>query len=212
MFRRINMNNKYGVYAKEVYIHLEINPATLRNWSTMIESHGYNFEKNPKGQRIYYQREIFALSNLKTLLSQRESLESATKAIATKLIEQKSAETAIGAITENQQNEETITLSRSDLDNYINNMEKKFSEFIAKRDALFIEEMKKRDERLLEAINKMQLQIAAGQEAIESNVQEDTKEDYTNVILNEIKELRQQISTSQSEGKKGLLQKLFGKD
>lgn len=212
MFRRKNMNNKYGVYAKEVYIHLDINPATLRNWSTMIESHGYNFEKNPKGQRIYYQREIFALSNLKTLLAQRESLESATKAIAIKLIEQKSAETAIGAIVENQQNEEIITLSRSDLDNYIDNMEKRFSDFITKRDALFIEEMQKRDNRLLEAINKMQLQIAASQETTESNTEDKTNNENTEVILNEIKALKQQISSSQSEGKKGLLQKLFGKD
>ncbi|MES9793560.1 hypothetical protein ABWL24_24345 [Priestia megaterium] len=31
------MNNKYGVFAKEVYMHLDINPATLRNWSSMIE-------------------------------------------------------------------------------------------------------------------------------------------------------------------------------
>ncbi|MGW9018697.1 hypothetical protein [Priestia megaterium] len=210
------MNNKYGVFAKEVYMHLDINPATLRNWSSMIESHGYEFEKNHKGQRIYYQREIFALSSLKTLLSQRESLESATKAVATKLVDEKSAEKAISAITEKEENENNITLSKSDLDNYIDNLERKFSEFIAKRDALFIEEMQKRDKLLLEAINKMQLQVTASKEAIESSIQDDNKDDYknehTDIILNEIKELKQQISASQVEGKKGLFQKLFGKD
>ncbi|MGE1115672.1 hypothetical protein ACQJ0K_28530 [Priestia megaterium] len=198
------MNNKYGVYSKEVYLHLDINPATLRNWSSLIESHGYEFEKNAKGQRIYYQREIFALSSLKTLLAKRESLESATKAVASKMKDERSAEKAISAITENQQKQDSITLTKSDLDNYINNIEQKFSDFIAKRDALFIEEMQKRDKLLLEAINKMQLQITASQD--------DNKHENTDIILNEIKELKQQLSSSQSEGKKGLLQKLFGKD
>ncbi|SDE77414.1 hypothetical protein SAMN04487777_1266 [Priestia aryabhattai B8W22] len=210
------MNNKYGVFAKEVYMHLDINPATLRNWSSMIESHGYEFEKNHKGQRIYYQREIFALANLKTLLAQRESLESATKAVATKLIEEKSAEKAISAITGKEEDENSITLSKSDLDNYIDNLERKFSDFIAKRDALFLEEMQKRDKLLLEAITKMQLQVAASKEAIETSINDDNKDEYknehTDIILNEIKELKQQISASQAEGKKGLFQKLFGKD
>ncbi|PEU51314.1 hypothetical protein CN395_28735 [Priestia megaterium] len=210
------MNNKYGVFAKEVYMHLDINPATLRNWSSMIENHGYEFEKNHKGQRIYYQREIFALANLKTLLAQRESLESATKAVAAKLVEEKSAEKAISAITEKEEDENSITLSKSDLDNYIDNLERKFSDFIAKRDALFLEEMQKRDKLLLEAITKMQLQVAASKEAIETSINDDNKDDYknehTDIILNEIKELKQQINASQAEGKKGLFQKLFGKD
>ncbi|MEK1833564.1 hypothetical protein AAAC51_45570 [Priestia megaterium] len=75
--------------------------------------------------------------------------------------------------------------------------------------------MQKRDKLLLEAITKMQLQVTASKEAIETSINDDNKDDYknehTDIILNEIKELKQQISASQAEGKKDCFRSFLGR-
>ncbi|MCJ7983685.1 hypothetical protein MUB16_04440 [Priestia sp. OVL9] len=61
----------------------------------------------------------------------------------------------------------------------------------------------------------MQLQVAASKEAIETSINDDNKDDYknehTDIILNEIKELKQQISASQAEGKKDCSKSFSGR-
>ncbi|MGW9018696.1 hypothetical protein [Priestia megaterium] len=48
--------------------------------------------------------------------------------------------------------------------------------------------MQKRDKLLLEVINRIQLQFTASKEAIESSIQDDYKNEYTDIILSEVKE------------------------
>jgi transposase-like protein len=58
----------YGFFSKEVAIQLEINPNTLRRWSIELEKYGYEFTRNEKDQRIYYDRDLVALTDFKKML------------------------------------------------------------------------------------------------------------------------------------------------
>ena len=42
------MSNEFGTFSKEVAIHLDINPSTLRRWASELEKQGYKFERNDK--------------------------------------------------------------------------------------------------------------------------------------------------------------------
>ena len=54
---------EYGMFAKELALNLDINTNTLRRWAIELEEQGYEFSRNDKNQRIYYQRDILALSD-----------------------------------------------------------------------------------------------------------------------------------------------------
>ncbi|MFP7176855.1 DNA-binding protein [Priestia filamentosa] len=62
--------SKYGYFAKNVAINLEVTTSTLRRWSIELEKAGYTFERNDKDQRIYYQHDINAFKRLKKLISE----------------------------------------------------------------------------------------------------------------------------------------------
>lgn len=110
------MNHEFGVYAKEVALHLDIETSTLRKWCIALEKYGYEFERNEKEQRIFYHRDILALSELKTLLKERYLFENAAKAVATKYLNKKNAARTLSVIMDNS---EKIALSREELSSTI---------------------------------------------------------------------------------------------
>ncbi|OXS72953.1 MerR family transcriptional regulator [Domibacillus enclensis] len=110
---------EYGALSKEVALHLNINPNTLRRWSLELEKHGYHFERNNKGQRIYYERDLRALSECKMILEKGQSMENATKAIASRFIEQNNAQKTLGVILDSKEDAENITLSKRDLESIV---------------------------------------------------------------------------------------------
>lgn len=173
----MNNANEFGTLSKEVAIYLDINPNTLRRWSLELEKHGYIFERNNKDQRIYYERDIQTLSELKIILDKGQSMDNATKAVATKYKERKNAEKTLSVIVNNEENNEQITLSKRDLESMIEStVEKSVVKAIEQeREAMFKafelkmdDSIEKRDRILMQSINRTmeekRLEIAATKE------------------------------------------------
>ena len=107
---------KMGAFSKEVAVHLGISPNTLRRWCLELESKGYSFERNNNDQRVFYDRDIVALSEVQNLLGQRQSMEDATKTVAVKYKDKENAEKMMGVIKETG---DSIALSPEQLQNML---------------------------------------------------------------------------------------------
>lgn len=169
--------NEFGTLSKEVAFHLDINPNTLRRWSLELEKHGYIFERNNKDQRIYYERDIQALLELKTILDKGQSMENATKVVATKHKERKNAEKTLSVIINDERDNEKIALSKRELESMIEStVEKAVIKAVEQeREAMFkvfelkmSDSIEKRDRMLMQSINQTmeekRLEIAAAVE------------------------------------------------
>lgn len=54
-------------WSKDVYEMLDIGASTLRRWAAELEKKGWTFEKDDSGRRRYYERDVDALSSIKTM-------------------------------------------------------------------------------------------------------------------------------------------------
>lgn len=59
----------FGYFAAEVCKELNLNSNTLRKWSLAMEDSQYKFERNPRNQRIYYEKDIALLKRMKDLMA-----------------------------------------------------------------------------------------------------------------------------------------------
>ncbi|MEF3225947.1 MerR family transcriptional regulator, partial [Campylobacter jejuni] len=84
-------NGSFGYFAKDVASDLEVTTSTLRRWSIELEKLGYQFERNDKEQRIYYERDFKAFRELKKLLSNSVPFVDAIKAVVSMDLENKNA-------------------------------------------------------------------------------------------------------------------------
>lgn len=66
---------EYGYFVQEVAKQLEINANTLRRWSIKLEKMDYTFKRNDCNQRIYYQKDIEILRQMKIYLKQNWKLD-----------------------------------------------------------------------------------------------------------------------------------------
>lgn len=82
-----NAEENFGYFAKTVSERLGIAKDTLRSWSLKLEADGVRFERNARDQRIYYEKDIRALENMKELLNLQQPLNDVSKAIAKKIEE-----------------------------------------------------------------------------------------------------------------------------
>ncbi|WP_243821225.1 MerR family transcriptional regulator [Bacillus thuringiensis] len=73
---------EYGYFAQEVAKQLEINANTLRRWSIELEKMDYTFERNNRNQRIYYQKDIEILRQMKIYLKQNWKLDEAAATVS----------------------------------------------------------------------------------------------------------------------------------
>lgn len=73
--------NTYGYFAKTVAENLGISPNTLRRWSLELEKQGYEFDRSDSNKRIYYEKDMKAFRELKSLLDAAVSMENATKTV-----------------------------------------------------------------------------------------------------------------------------------
>ena len=76
---------EFGYFAKTVSQRLGISKDTLRSWSLKIEAAGVKFERNARDQRIYYEKDIRALENMKELMDLQQPLNDVSKTIANKM-------------------------------------------------------------------------------------------------------------------------------
>ncbi|MHA4046167.1 DNA-binding protein [Bacillus cereus] len=73
---------EYGYFAQEVAKQLEINANTLRRWSIELEKMDYTFERNDRNQRIYYQKDIEILRQMKIYLKKNWKLDEAAATVS----------------------------------------------------------------------------------------------------------------------------------
>lgn len=177
------MEGEYGSFSKEVAQILDINPNTLRRWSIELENAGYEFSRNEKNQRIYYERDISALIHFKTLIDKTNNLENTAKAVVSKVNEKNNAEKMLSVIVKNDDN---LTLSKDELKELIEeSVEKAISK---EREAMFKAlEMKMND------TIEMQSRV------------------LMKTIRDQQEETQKMIAAAEEEKKKGFWSKLFKK-
>ncbi|BCC56685.1 MerR family transcriptional regulator [Bacillus cereus] len=105
--------NEFGAFAKTVAMHLDINVNTLRRWAIELEKHGYDFERNEKNQRLYYERDILVLSDMKRMIDKTQSLENAGKAVVASFNERKNTEKTMSVILEK---DDKISFTKEELE------------------------------------------------------------------------------------------------
>ena len=75
-----------GYYARFVAEELKISRDTLRSWSLKLETQGIEFERNPRGDRIYYQKDIHALKHMHELLGLQQPMNSVLSIVSEKML------------------------------------------------------------------------------------------------------------------------------
>jgi DNA-binding transcriptional MerR regulator len=166
--------NEYGFFSKDVALKLDINASTLRQWCLAMEKEGYEFQKNDKNQRIFYDRDISLLFELKMLIEKTRNRDDAIKSVVSK---RKSVDNTEKLLSVNENERDNITVSKSDLEEIIQRSVEKAIE--KERESMFKAfEMKlndtveQRDRYLLHQLNESmeqkRLEIAAAKEEEEN--------------------------------------------
>lgn len=75
----------FGYFSKTVSERLGVSTDTLRSWSLKLEAVGVEFKRNERKQRIYLEKDIRALKNMKELLDLQQPLDEVSKIIAEKI-------------------------------------------------------------------------------------------------------------------------------
>lgn len=144
--------SEFGTFAKAVAIHLDINVNTLRRWAIELEKFDYNFERNEKNQRMYYERDILVLSDMKRMIEKTNSLENAAKAVVSSFNERKSVEKTMSVIMEK---DDKIAFTRQELEEYtkriIEETSQKTSEMVLQK---FNDTLEQRDRQLVQGIRQ----------------------------------------------------------
>lgn len=76
----------FGFFAKIVAERIGIGKDTLRTWSLKLEAEGVKFDRNDRKQRIYYEKDIRMLENMKELVALGHPLNDVAKIIAEKFL------------------------------------------------------------------------------------------------------------------------------
>lgn len=160
------MTGEYGAFSKDVALHLDINKNTLRRWSLELEKHGYEFTRNEKDQRIYYQRDIVALTDFQKLLDKTQSLENTAKAIATKVRDKENADRMLSVFDESNAK---VTFTKEEIEALLQQTAEetavKTAEHLMKR---FDDMIERRDKELVhslqDSMEQRRLEIAMAEE------------------------------------------------
>lgn len=176
------MNNaeEFGYFAKTVSERLGIAKDTLRSWSLKLEAEGVKFERNARGQRIYYEKDIRALENMKELMDLQQPLNDVSKTIANKI--EKSFYNGDKTIKNTE-----ITPSVSQVENGLITQEKQMENF--KKE--LIEELSNKQSEIMEQFkNDLTKEMSTVmQDRFENAVNEAVKM----ALLQERKEIKKQI-------------------
>lgn len=156
------MELELGYFSKDVALELNITTSTLRRWSIFLEKNNYMFERNEKDQRVYYERDIRALRELKLLLSKSIPFDNAIKIITAMDFEKENHEKTPSVYNE------MIRLSKSELQSIIQSaleqereiilaaMDEKLSNKIEQRDRALVHQLK-------ETLTEKQLELQQSQ-------------------------------------------------
>src|SRR5699024_1590817 len=191
------MENTYGYFAKDVAASLDITTSTLRRWSIELENKGYNFDRNEKNRRIYFERDFVALRELKKLIGNNVTFADAINAVVSTDFEKKNAQK-----TPTVYNTE-IRLCKHELEEIVNRavtdaiekdrektfqvFEEKLNQEIERRESLFMAEIKKEQEekqQLIEAAAKKEEESQGPEENAEQDKQKAKKRSFFQRIFN----------------------------
>lgn len=144
--------SEYGLFSKEVALNLDINPNTLRRWSLELEKEGYEFTRNDKDQRIYYDRDMLVLTDFQKMIEKTQSLENAAKAVVKRAQDKKNAEKMLSVIV---QEDDKMAFTKEELEELL----KKTAEETAARTAehllqKFNDSLEQRDRQLMQGIRQ----------------------------------------------------------
>lgn len=158
--------NEYGYFSKEVSAKLDINSSTLRQWCKSIEDQGYEIERNDKDQRIFYERDINMLFELKNLINKTRNRDNAIHTVVSRYNSNINASNTL-SVNGNEHDNKALF---NQLLEHIKTQENFNQELIKRLDnqQKYIDErLKQHDQNILEAMEqslKTQKQIAAAQE------------------------------------------------
>lgn len=170
----MNTKSEFGYFSKQVATDLEITTSTLRRWSIELEKKGYNFERNQKDQRIYYERDFKALRELKTLLSNNVNMEDALNAVISRF------KVGEDTLKTHSVHEQELRLSVHDLEELTKEVYRKAKEEVKQEFEAIIqqqqgyidtklnrldERLENRDRKLMESLRLLQEQKQAMLEA-----------------------------------------------
>lgn len=182
--------SEYGYFAKDVASDLNITTSTLRRWSIELEKAGYNFERNEKDQRIYYERDFKAFRELKKLIANNVALIDATKAVVSMDLEAKNA-----SQTPSVYRSET-RLTKQTLEEILDDrIEKAMQQAFEAGRQQAQKEMQETLEKLEKQMNERDQQLMS----------------FIRTIQDEKEEVRKLIAASSENQKKSIWQRLFNR-
>lgn len=162
--------DKIGHFSKEVALQLDINASTLRQWCLAIENEGYSFERNNKDQRIFYERDINMLFQIKNQIEKTRNRDNAIKSTVARFLMENNAENTL-SVNENEHDkiaftkEELQTLIEQSVEKAIEKereamfkaFESKINNVIESRDRQIVQHMN-------QSLEQQRLEIAAAEE------------------------------------------------
>lgn len=192
----------FGFFSKIVAEKIEIGKDTLRTWSLKLESEGVEFERNERSQRIYYEKDVVMLENMKELVGLGHPLNDVAKIVAEKF--------SSGAYTSphKEKNAEN-TLAVSHVENELITQEERFSVLKTELLSDFQKSQQAELERFKNEIAKEMAEV----------MQDRMEEAVKTALLRERKAMAQEIAAEitvaqaekqLNEGKKSLWKLIFG--
>lgn len=165
--------DKIGHFSKEVALQLDINASTLRQWCLAIENEGYSFERNNKEQRIFYERDINMLFQIKSQIEKTRNRDNAIKITVSRFLLQNNAENTLSV---NENEPDKIAFSKEELQELIEQsveraIEKEREAMFQAFEAKINNVIEGRDRQIIQQLNqsleKQRLEIAAATEVQE---------------------------------------------
>lgn len=149
--------NEYGFFSKDVALKLDINASTLRQWCLAIEKEGYEIERNDKQQRIFYDRDINLLFEIKLQIEKTRERDNAIKSIVSRFKNQNNAQNP-PSVSENKGDIMTLEqgkeiLKRLDQQEQFNKL---LLEQLDKQQKFIEESLTRRDQQLIESLRESQ--------------------------------------------------------
>lgn len=158
----------YGFFSKEVALKLDINASTLRQWCLSIEEEGYTFNRNEKSQRIFYERDINLLFEIKARIQKTRDRDNAIKSVVSRFLLENNAQNTLSVHEEKRDNITSVDLQK--LMKHIERQEqfnKELLERLDKQQQYIDERLNERDQTLMQSIREIQetnKQLAAAEE------------------------------------------------
>jgi DNA-binding transcriptional MerR regulator len=138
--------------AKDLAASLEVTTSTLRRWAIALESAHYPFKRNNKGQRVYTEKDLATLEELKRLLGEKRTFADAIQQLTgyDKSAEQPAKESEKPAVTSDElEKGESRIFTSDELEKVVSHAVKKAVK--KEREKLFKQlkkQMKKESEKL----------------------------------------------------------------